>query len=90
MGEVTSILKQYGFFKFLNDPTTLNQYNSIALIEKFNKTLLNRIKKYLTYADTLNYVDVLSQLIENYNNTEYSTIQEKPINVFSNKTNFVK
>ena len=85
MGEVNEILQKYNVKKFLNDPNALNQHNKMAMIERFNYTMLNRIKKLLNYYNTLNYVDYLNDLVMNYNNTKHSTIQKKPIDVFNGK-----
>src|SRR5690606_13205571 len=56
-----------------------------AIVERYNYTLLSKIKKYMARANTLRYVDVLSDLVANYNNTKHSMIKKRPINVFTGK-----
>ena len=59
----------------------------MAMIERFNKTLLNKIKKYMHHYDTLNYIDTLPVLVQNYNRTVHSSTQQRPIDIYlHNKT----
>jgi hypothetical protein len=55
------------------------------MIERFNRTLLNKIKKYMQYNQTLIYVNVLKNIVENYNNTIYSFIYQKSLDIFQNR-----
>jgi len=86
MGKCNEIMNKYGFIKYLNDPEALNQHHSMAIIERFNRTILNRIKKYLAYTNTLKYDDVLDKLVANYNSTYHSTIKDYPIEIFNNNS----
>ena len=52
----------------------------MAVVERFNYT-----KKYMTKNDTVRYVDVLDDIISNYNNTVHSSIKHTPAEVFSEK-----
>ena len=52
-----------------------------ALVERFNRTIKDRMYKYFTANNTYRWIDVLPKLIENYNNTTHRTIKMKPIDV---------
>lgn len=87
-GEFEGVVKKYlndnKIKIYLNDPSANNQHHQMAIIERFNKTLLGKIKKYMNAFDTLTYIDVLHKLIKNYNNTVHSSTMKKPIDIFLN------
>ena len=56
-----------------------------AIVERFNRTLKTMMWKYFYSKGTNNWVDVLDDLVINYNNTKHSSILMKPADV--NKTN---
>ena len=56
-----------------------------AVIERFNRTLKNRMYKYFTANNTRKYVDVLPELIDGYNNSFHRSIKMNPNDV--NKQN---
>ena len=49
-----------------------------VVIEIFNRTLKNKMYKYFTVNDTYKYVDVLPDLINEYNNHIHSTLKMNP------------
>ena len=52
-----------------------------ALVERFNRTLKDRMYKYFTANNTKKWIDVLPKLVANYNNTVHSSIKMKPNDV---------
>ena len=46
-----------------------------VVIERSNRTLTNKMYKYFTANNTYKYVDVLPDLINDYNNHKHSTIK---------------
>ncbi|KAF4529785.1 hypothetical protein B566_EDAN018053 [Ephemera danica] len=75
--------------KFLKDEgikfyTSNNPDKKCAVIERFNRTLKNKMYKYFTHASTLKYVDILQNLLVSYNNTKYSAINKTPNEVCKN------
>ena len=56
-----------------------------AIVERFNRTLKTMMWKYFYSKGTYNWVDVLDDLVTNYNNTKHRSILMKPVDV--NKTN---
>jgi hypothetical protein len=51
---------------------------SVGKIERFNKTIRGRITKHQKANKTLNWIDVLDELVKNYNNTVHSSIDLAP------------
>ncbi|KAL4442006.1 hypothetical protein ABPG74_003757 [Tetrahymena malaccensis] len=48
------------------------------IIERFNRTLRDRISKFQSFHKQKNYVDELQNLVNQYNNTEHSSIKMTP------------
>ena len=57
--------------------STFNEGKAVV-IERFNRTLKNKMYKYFTANNTYKYVDVLPDLINEYNNHKHSTIKMTP------------
>ena len=70
---VKQIIDQYIVHHFTSYP-----YTSLGIIERFNKTIKSKIFTYMQINQTRHYVDVLDQLVQNYNKTKHSTIKEQP------------
>ena len=68
---------------FKNDPE-LKRNNSI--VERFNRTLRERLAKYFLRYDTRKYLDELDNFIENYNTTRHTTTKEMPAEIWKGKT----
>ena len=52
-----------------------------SIVERLNRTLKSLMWKYFTYKQTHKWVDILPQLLTNYNNTVHSSIKMKPASV---------
>ena len=57
--------------------STFNEGEAVV-IERFNRTLKNKMYKYFTANNTYKYVDVLPDFIKEYNNHKHSTIKMTP------------
>lgn len=55
--------------------------NSMAMIERFNRTLRERIERYLTQRGDTKWVEALPKILKNYNNTTHTTTGFKPFEV---------
>lgn len=62
-----------------------NSETKASVIERFNRTLKNKMYRYFTYKNTWKYVDVLPNLVKAYNNSFHRSIKMKPSQV--NKRN---
>lgn len=71
-----AFLKKHGIHHF-----TSNTDKKAAVVERFNRTLKEKMWKYFTYKKTYRYIDVLPKLVEGYNNRTHRSIGMKPINV---------
>ena len=82
------------FKKWLNDNniemySTFNEGKAVV-IERFNITLKNKMFKYFTANGTYKYIDILSSLINEYNNKKHSSTKLSPKSKYFNKKNFMK
>ncbi|GFT56864.1 putative uncharacterized transposon-derived protein F54H12.3 [Trichonephila clavipes] len=59
--------------------TTENVETKAAIVERFNKTLKEKMWKYFEKNDTKKWINVLPKLIENYNNSKHRSIKMTPI-----------
>lgn len=50
-----------------------------SVVERFNRTLKEKMWRYFTYSDKSSYVEILQNLVDNYNNSYHSTIKTKPM-----------
>ena len=50
-----------------------------CMIERFNRTIKEKMLKYFSSNNTRKYVDVLDLLVEQYNNTIHSSIKMTPV-----------
>lgn len=48
------------------------------VIERFNRTLRDKITKYMILHKTKKFINEVPQLVKTYNNTEHSTIKMTP------------
>jgi len=61
--------------------TSENEDIKAAVVERFNRTLKNKMWRYFTYAKTQKYTDVLDDLVHSYNNTYHRSIGMAPSQV---------
>lgn len=71
---------KYHMFMF-----TLQSDVKAAIVERFNRTLKERLERYFTETGKHRWVDVLQQFTENYNRTYHSTIKMAPVDVTADK-----
>ena len=77
------------FKKWLNDNniemySTFNEGKAVV-IERFNRTLKNKMFKYFTANGTYKYIDILPSLINEYNNKKHSSTKLSPKSKYFNK-----
>ena len=58
--------------------STENEEKS-CVIERFNRTIKEKMFKYLSANNTRKYIDALELLVDQYNNTIHSSIKMTPI-----------
>ena len=60
--------------------STFNEDKSVV-VERFIRTLKNKLYKHMAAAGKNVYYDVLDDLVNKYNNTKHSTVKMKPKDV---------
>ena len=77
--------KTQGLFQE-NDIKWFETYNTVKaqIVERFNRTLKDRMYKYFTANDTKRGVDVLPDLVYNYNNSYHRSIKMTPVEATEN------
>ena len=63
--------------------STYNEFKSVV-VERFIRTLKNKLYKYMTATGKNVYYDVLDDIVNEYNNTKHNTIKIKPKDVGNN------
>ena len=61
--------------------TTENQETKASVVERFNRTLKERLWRYFTKHNSTRYVEVLPHLVQSYNNTYHRSIRRAPASV---------
>ena len=69
-------LKKKGIIFF-----TSNNETKSAIIERFNRTLQEKLYRYFTASSTKRYMDVLPHIVDSYNDTTHSTTDYAPSDV---------
>jgi len=61
--------------------TSENDDLKCAVVERWNRTILERLFRYLTYKNTTRYIDVVKDIVESYNRSFHSCIKMAPVDV---------
>ena len=59
----------------------LNSEMKAAIVERFNRTLKEKMWRYFTHKQSFRYIDVLKSLLVSYNNSYHRTIKTTPLSV---------
>ena len=54
-----------------------------CVVERFNRSLRERMHRYFSYTDNNKYIDILQDLVKSYNNTYHRSIKCTPISINS-------
>ena len=65
----------------LNSTRLRNSEIKAAVVERFRRTLKNKMYRYFTVKGTQRYVDVLADLVHSYNHTFHTSIKITPVEV---------
>ena len=71
------MLKKHNILFF----TSLDKDIKCSLVERFNRTIMTRIYRFMTKNNTYRFLDVLPNIIDNYNQTPHSSIGIAPAKV---------
>jgi len=67
----------------------VKDFSKAAVVERWNRTIKEKINKYLTFKKTNRFVDVFDKFITGYNNSIHSRTEFKPIDVNSSNEKLV-
>ena len=65
--------------------STHSEEKSVAVVERFVRTLKNKIYKYMTSISKKAYIDKLDDIVHKYSNSNHKTIKMKPADVNQSK-----
>lgn len=73
-------------FKSLMEFHNINHYTTFstkkaAIVERFNRTLKNKMWKMFSFEGSYKWLNTLQKLVDEYNNTVHRTIKMKPVDV---------
>ena len=75
---VQKLLREEGITHTL---APVESHNQLGIIERFNRTLKGYLSKWFIANNTTRWLDVLPELVYNYNHTVHSAIKTKPASV---------
>ena len=75
-----NVLKEQGIKHWQHNPN--DDKKNMSIVERFNRTIRDVLVKYFYTRDTKNWLDILPDLLNNYNSTYHSTIKQNPIDVW--------
>ena len=64
----------------------VHEHKKIGIVDRFVKTLRQKINMYLTQYNTSKYIDVLQKIVDNYNNNYHTGIKKIPAEVTNTDT----
>lgn len=75
----------YKHYTINTKQSTSNKPGKTAIVERFNRTLWDFIKKYTSSYNTLSFVDIIPKFLKNYNNSIHSSTKQTPISILEKK-----
>ena len=78
--EFQAMLKKNGIKHWPVDP---ERKRTNSIVERFNRTIRSVLQKYFYTRDTKNWVDILPDLLQNYNSTVHTTTKQRPVDVWN-------
>jgi transposase InsO family protein len=69
---------------------SVNSELKASVVERFNRTIKERMFRYFTYRNSYEYLDILQDLVTAYNDSYHRTIKMKPKNVVKKIENHLR
>ncbi len=71
----------------IHQPNILNDHHALGLINSFTRTLKQTMNRMILQNNSSNWIDNIAEIVDNYNDTEHSTIKNiKPKDAFLERT----
>ncbi|MFA5151319.1 MAG: hypothetical protein WC554_02040 [Clostridia bacterium] len=84
-GPIKKLCEDFNIKRYYNDPENHDK-RTIAVVERFNQTILLKFRKLFIAQKSNKWIDQLQIFISQYNNKVHSSIHRTPYNVFFNKS----
>ena len=68
----------------------VGDHKRLGIVDRFIRTLREKLNKYMTMHNTTTYIDVLQKIVYNYNNTYHSGIKKIPAEVENEDKDVIK
>lgn len=75
-----AVLQKEGIRHYQHNP--VDDKRNMSIVERFNRTLRDVLVKYFYSRDTKSYLDILPDLLANYNSTVHSTTKQQPVQIW--------
>lgn len=76
MGSFTKYCNKNGIIQYFT-----NSENKACIAERFNRTLKEKLYRHFTFTKEKNYIKILQDVVDSYNNSYHRSIKTSPINV---------
>ena len=73
--EITNLFEENGIEHFVEDP---NVHSKLSIINRFHRTLRGLLNKYFLAYNTDRWIDIIDDIIYNYNNRYHRTLGKSP------------
>lgn len=77
-----TLLKKLGYRIRTVDPAAINSKSKVGIVERFNRTMQEWLRRYAYMNESYRYIDALQPMIDNYNNSKHSTTKETPNDIW--------
>lgn len=75
-----AVLQKGGIRHYQHNP--VDDKRNMSIVERFNRTPRDVLVKYFYSRDTKSYLDILPDLLANYNSTVHSTTKQQPVQIW--------
>jgi hypothetical protein len=73
--KIQKLFKDNGIIHYLGQA---EDKRTLSIVERFNRTIKNYLRRYFTAYDTYNWIDVIDDIVDNYNNSYHSSLKTSP------------
>ena len=86
---LSGVVQKYFKDKNIEHFTSQNETIKCAVVERFNRTIKERLFRYFTWRDSNRFIEALPNIIKAYNHSYHRSIKRKPIEVNSQNSHEV-
>jgi len=78
--DMKALLKKHDIKQWINQA---GDHNTMGIVERVNRTIRELIRKWFSMKNTKVWYNVLDDIVENYNESEHSTLRQTPHGVYN-------